>query len=132
MIYKFLITTPANTAATAKLKTVLKLNKGIIHQLDVQFPPGPSGLLHLHINDAIHQVFPYNTDENFSSDNVNIRFKEFQPVLEEPFQLEAYTWNLDDTYSHDVIVRIGILPVQVIAPWLMTWEERLEAILGGV
>ena len=131
MLYKFSITTDANTPVTSKKKTVLKLARGIIHQLDVQFPSGPSGLLHVHINDAIHQIFPYNTDENFASSNVNIRFREFIPLLEEPYQLDAFTWNEDDTYEHLVIIRIGILPAKVIAPWVLSFEERLESIFGG-
>lgn len=131
MIYRFGISTPANTAESDKKKTVLQVTRGIVHQIDIQFPSGPSGLLHLAINDALHQLWPYNTDGSFAANNVNIRFKEFITLLEEPYQLEAYTWNLDTDYEHSVIIRLGILPSHIIAPWLMTYEERLEAILGG-
>lgn len=130
MFYRYSITTPANTPITAKLHTDLKIAYGIIHLVEIQFPPGPIGLLHLHINDALHQLFPYNPDGHFSSDNVNISFREFIPVLIAPFLLTAYTWNLDDTYEHEVIIRIGILPPEVVAPWLMTYQERIQAAMG--
>lgn len=131
MIFSFSITTPANTAETAKLPTVLKIGYGIIHQIDIQFPMGPSGLLHLHINNALNQVWPYNTGEDFALDATTVRFREFIKSLEEPFQLTAYTWNEDDTYEHTVFIRIGILPPAVVAPWLMSYAERLALMITG-
>ena len=130
MIFRFGIETPANTAATAKVKTLLGIPQGIITQLDVQFPSGPQGLLHLQIRNSLHQLFPYNTDEDFSSDFVNISFREHIPHLIEPYELQAYTWNLDTLYAHTVIVRIGVLPVHVAAPWLLSFDERIKSILG--
>ncbi len=131
MIYRFGITTPASTAASSKQSTVLRVEKGIVHQIEIQFPSGPSGYLHLQIRNALHQVWPYNTDEYFASSNVNIQFKDFIPILEPPFEFVAHTWNLDDTYDHLLIVRIGILPASIIAPWLTPFSERLQSLLEG-
>ena len=131
MLFRYNISTPANTAASAKKKTILKVTTGIVTQIDIQFPPGPTGLLHLQINDALHQVWPMNPDGDFASHNVNISFREFIPVLTEPYEFQAHTWNTDDTYAHLLIIRIGILPVNVAAPWLMSFDERLRAVIGG-
>jgi len=131
MVFRYSILTPANTAATAKKKTILKIAHGIITQIDIQFPSGPQGLLHLHINNSLHQIFPFNTGEDFASDSVLITFREHIPHLVEPFELQAYTWNLDDTYEHIIIIRVGILPVYVAAPWLLSFDERIHSILGG-
>ena len=131
MIYRFGISTPANTSEAVKKRTTLILAKGIIHHLDVQFPPGPSGTLHLHIDNNLHQIFPYNTDEAFSADNVNISFRDFIPLLEAPYELNAFTWNTDTANAHLVIVRIGILPSRIIAPWLQSLTERLTSVFGG-
>jgi len=130
MIFRFGVSTPANTAAADEVKTILPIAHGVITQIDIQFPPGPQGLLHIHINDALHQLFPYNTDEAFSSDFVNISFREHIPFITEPFELQAYTWNLDDTYAHIIIIRVGVLPVHVVAPWLLPYDERVQAALG--
>jgi len=132
MIYRWNISTPKNTLATSKQKTTLKVAYGIVHQIEIQFPPGPTGLLHLQINDALHQVWPINPEGDFASHNVNISFREFIPVLTEPYEFQAYTWNTDDTYAHIVIIRLGILHPRIIAPWLLTFEERLESLMGGV
>ena len=131
MLFRYKISTPANTAETAKQKTTLKVAYGIVTQIDVQFPPGPVGLLHLHINNALHQVWPFNTGEDFASHNVNITFRDFIPVLVDPYEFQAYTWNTDDTLAHLLIIRIGILPVNVAAPWLMSLDDKLKTIIGG-
>ncbi len=109
MIYVKKITTPANTTKLNAVKTTLKLTKGVIHQVDVQFPPGSSALAHCVINLGRNQIWPTNANESFSSDNVNISFKEDFPLSEPPFLLDISTWNLDDTFSHDIITRFGLL-----------------------
>lgn len=110
MIYRFAISTPANTNKANRIKTSLPLARGIIHQIEVQFPPGPQALLHLKLNRGLHQIWPTNSETAFSSDNTLISFREHFEIIDRPFRLEAYTWNDDTAYAHLVIVRIGILP----------------------
>lgn len=131
MLFVYSITTPANTLEKSKKETILKVAFGIIHSVDIHFPPGPAGLLHIHINDALHQVFPYNTGSDFASDDTNISFREFIPSLVAPFKLKAFTWNLDDTFEHIVTVRLGILPPRVVAPWLLSFDEQVANAFGG-
>lgn len=131
MIYVFNISTPANTAENAKQETELKIAYGVISHVDIQFPPGPVGLLHLQVRDALFQLWPINPDADFASNNVNISFREFIPVLTEPFLLKASTWNEDDTHSHRVILRVNILPPRLVAPWLLSFEEQIASVLGG-
>lgn len=109
MIYRFGITTPANTAEANKQKTLLKLCQGVIHQIDITFPAGPAGLLKMHINRGLYQVWPNTASQVFAADDTTISFREHFELNNSPFELEAWTWNLDDTYEHDIIIRIGIL-----------------------
>jgi len=122
MIYVFDFETAGEGAYTAdnKLKTVLPLEKGLTYKLDIVFPPGPAHLLHVQIRDAIHPVWPTNADADFAGDNETITFEDEYPILEPPYQLEAWTWNLDDTHNHRVIIRIGIKSPEKKEP------ERLE------
>jgi len=108
MIYRFGITTPANTTSSGKKRTDLKITAGIIHQLDIVFPPGPQGLLHVQINRGLYQIWPSNPDESFAADNDKISFPEHYEITNDPYRLEAYTWNDDDTYAHSLILRFGI------------------------
>jgi len=111
MIYIYEITTPSNTPKESKQKTVLQLEKGIIKSVEVFFPPGPAGLLKVQICQGVHQVFPKNTDGYFSSDHETIKYNDEYALLEPPYQLEAYTWNEDDTYAHMCQIRFLIAPV---------------------
>lgn len=131
MIYRFNISTAANTLETAKQRTVLQVVPGVVHLLEILFPPGPQGYLHLAINQGLNQVWPTNPDADFASDDNLIRFREFYEVFSKPAQFTAYTWNLDDTYSHSVIIRIGVLKKSIIAPWLMTWKDKLAGFVIG-
>lgn len=114
MFYTFEITTPVNTPATSKLCTILPLTQGIIHQVEFRFPPGPKALVHIQVNRAIHQLWPYNTGEDLATDDECIRFQEHYDMDQPPFQLEAYTWNESDRYPHLIIVRIGVLRAETI------------------
>lgn len=123
MVYVFDINTEANRAATDKKKTVMTLEKGVTYRLNILFPPGPNGLLHVVIADALHHVWPTNADADFASDAETIIFDDEYPLSEPPYELYAYTWNLDDTYEHSVIIRIGVNPIKIVEP------ERVEALL---
>lgn len=98
---------------------------GVIHLLEIQFPPGPQAYLHLTINHGLSQLWPSNPEEDFASDSVTIRTREFYELPSKETELKFHTWNLDDTYEHSVIIRIGILPKAVIAPYLLTWRDKL-------
>lgn len=111
MIYRWKITTDANTLATSKKETILEVTRGKVYKVEFKFPPGPMGYLHVQVFRALHQVWPYNTGEDFSTDGETISFNDTHWILEPPYQFEAFTWNLDDTYNHDLFIRIGIEPI---------------------
>lgn len=124
MIYRKSITTSANTLEANKDDTEIALTKGIVHKLDITFPSGCQGYLHVAINHGLHQIWPYEVDQSFATDGETITFPEFYHIKFRPFGLMVYTWNLDDTYDHDVIIRIGILPVSAFAPWQTGWWKE--------
>lgn len=108
MIYSFEITTPANTPLSNMKKTVMKLAKGTTYRIEILFPPGPCGLLHVQISDALHQVWPTNAGEFFTTDDETISFNDELVIGEPPYELQAYTYNEDDTYDHTLWIRIGL------------------------
>lgn len=110
MIYNFTITTDLNTTYANRKLTRIVLAPGIVHRLEILFPPGPAGLLHVLITDGLHQVWPTNPDEDFASDDEVVAFNEYYEMRRRPFELQVYTWNLDDSYNHTLILRIGVLP----------------------
>ena len=130
MIFSYSVTTPALTLKTAPVITRMKLTGGVIHKMDIAFPPGAQNLMHVTIHDAIHQVLPTNAEGDFASDNEVISFPVSFLLEDHPFEMQIFTWNDDDTYPHTCLVRLGILPKAVVSPWLLTWRERAAFTLG--
>ena len=109
MFFSFTITTPASTLDPSPKVTVLPLDSGQIRRLIISFPPGPAGLLHLELYHVGHKLWPTNPDELFNFDGTSFAWEEQLDFLEPPYELLAYTYNLDDTFAHDVDVGIEIL-----------------------
>lgn len=116
MYYDFSLTIPANTAAAAPTEQQVKLTHGIIHRVEIGFPAGCAGLVHLQIYEGGHQVWPTNKDGSFNTDNYTIPINDFYELFRRPHTLTLSGWNLDDTYGHTLEVRFGILPARVLLP----------------
>jgi len=109
MFYDYAIVVPANTLESAPVTQFLKLTRGIIHRVEVQFPIGTLALAHCRIFYHEHQAFPTNPDGDFSSDGYVIPIDDQYEIDSEPYDMKAVCWNLDDTYQHIITVRVGIL-----------------------
>ena len=108
MFYVFPITTPANTAETAKQKTTLKLTRAKITQIQVHFPSGHVGLTHIGLNCGLYQFLPTNPEATFSSSGETITITEDFVLDSGAFELEAWTWNEDTIYDHTITVRVQL------------------------
>ncbi len=108
MIYGGVVSTPANTTAAAPLVTAFPVTEGIVYHMKVIFPPGPSGLLHVQIFDAAYQMFPTALGQSFVGDNSLFQFDVLYAKKADPFLFTMKTWNLDDTYAHEVAVWLSM------------------------
>ncbi len=116
MFYDFSFTIPINTTKDSPFRQNIKLTHGIIHRVEIGFPSGCAGLAHLRFKDGLHQLWPTNPDGDFNTDNYTIAFNEYHEFFRAPYILTLVGWNLDDTYPHTLEIRLGILPVEVLAP----------------
>lgn len=131
MFYDFAVPLPANTAKTSPVEVEAKLTHGVVHRLEIEFPAGCAGLAHLAIDRGLHQVWPTNPPGSFASDNHVIAFDEAHEFTTEPYTLSLRGWNLDDTYPHTLVVRIGIrsLPPPVPRKEELTMRQKLARII---
>lgn len=109
MIYTANITTAVNTSVVALQKTVIRVTKGLVYKVEFNFPPGSSGLMGVAVFDGLYQVWPSSVGEFFIGDDVTIAFDDMYLKGSAPFEFQAYTYNVDDTYEHFVAVRIGLV-----------------------
>ena len=110
MFYTWNFTLPYGKDATDKTKQILGLERGTITRCEVVFPSGCCGLVYVHINRALHQVYPKNPDYQYTGNGETIVAGDEYEIKEEPFELEFYGWNTDDTYNHTVTIRIQLVP----------------------
>lgn len=110
MYYDFSFTIPADTAKSSPEELDVKLTHGVIHRVEIGFPRGCAGLVHLQIRRGLHQLWPTNPQGSFNTDGYIIPINEYYELFVEPYILTLVGWNLDDTYVHTLEVRIGILP----------------------
>ena len=109
MFTNFEVTIPANTTeAEPKLQT-LQISRGVVHQLEVNFPAGCRGYVYLALYHHDKLVWPSNLKAAFRGEGYTIPIKEYFKVSEPPYTLVAYGWSPGSTYDHTITVRVGVL-----------------------
>lgn len=99
----------STTEKNAKLQT-FKVWKGVIHSIDVFIPAGHYGLAKLQIYHEGHIIMPTNEDEFVSGNGSWVRGKFFIDLKNLTNDIQLKAWNDDDTYDHEFIVHLGVLP----------------------
>ena len=110
MYYTWNITLAAGKTFADRTRVDLKLEKGVITRCEVVFPIGCSNLVYALISDALHQVYPKNTDEQFVGHGTTVIATDEYEIKELPYQLEFYGWNTDEVYQHIITVRMQVIP----------------------
>lgn len=109
MFYRYSLLIPASTAQAAPVSTTMQLAHGIVHQVEIAFPPGCAGLVHVAVFRFEHQRWPTNTDQQFAWDDYTIVMRnEKFGLVSQPYTLTLRGWSEDTTFDHTVVCRIGI------------------------
>ena len=109
MFYVFAVTIPANTAATAPVEQHVDLVPGVIHRVELQFPRGCVGLVHVQVWQEFHQLFPTNPGADFATDGFIIAWNDAHELVDGQARLTLRAWNLDDTFPHTIPFRFAVL-----------------------
>jgi len=111
MYYAVPLVIPASTPRTARASATAELHPGTLVQVEIVFPQGCAGLVHVQINYNVQQIFPTNPGGYFTGDGETITFREDIELGNGAHLFTVYGWNDDDTFEHIPIVRFGVLPV---------------------
>ena len=126
MIYSQTITTAKSTTQVEAKRTEFRITSGLIYRIEVEFPSGPSGLLHAQVYDGDYQLFPATRGEDVHSDGTIIGFDDLYLKTTSPFIFIVKTWNEDTFWSHEVQVRIAIASQEAFMSRYMpslSWEK---------
>lgn len=126
MIYCSTITTPKLTDQGQAKKTLLEVNRGLIWKIEVEFPAGCCGLVHIQIFDGSYQLFPATPRESLRGEGVIVSYDDLYLKSFPPWQLKIVTWNEDEKYDHTLQIRIGMASQEAFMSRFMpsiTWDK---------
>lgn len=113
MIYDFEVTVTAGTALATPKESRLKLTHGVIHQLNIDIPPGPRGELYFVILVGGSQLYPHNQGGYFRTDNRLIAFNEYFELTSAPYELTFKGWAPTAAYDHTVHIEVGLIESKI-------------------
>jgi len=101
------ITTPNNTTRASPQTTAVALPQGTLVRVEVVVPSGHAGLTGLALRYANEHVWPWGPDTWIEADDEVLR-----ATLDFPLggsAIDVLTYNTDDTFNHDHLLRLTVL-----------------------
>ena len=130
MFYSYDLTIPADTAAASPAQSDVEVPRGLVHRVEIQFPPGCRGLVHVRVLHALYQVWPTNPDGDFATDGFVIGWNESWELVDEPEVLRLEGWSPGTAFPHTITFRFGVLeatsPAELLVPALVPVLGILE------
>jgi len=108
MIYSTSITTAIKGTQATAVRTTIKITKGLIWLLEVDFPTGCVGLVHVQLFDGNYQLLPASPGKTLFGDGKLLRYDDSYLKESSPYELTLVTWNEDELWPHTIQVRIGV------------------------
>lgn len=121
------VTFSSGGSSTDQTSATIKAARGVIHRIEMVFPGGCAGLVHVQLFVSGHPIAPSTFGQTYSGDNDIIEIPEFTELRKDSNIIEIRGWNEDDTYDHRILFRIFVLPKNVLLPVGAT-EGILEAL----
>jgi hypothetical protein len=118
--YDYEITIPAGTPATAPVRALARLTRGVITRVEILFPAGCAGPVSSYAEREGAQVWPSNPDGRFRADDETVDFVEEYVLRDEPTTVTLFGYAPNARFPHIVTWRFEVLP-------LARWEARQAA-----
>lgn len=132
MYYEFAISVPKSTAQTAPVTQTLKLAKGIIQRIEVEFPIGTQALTHCQLTSHNFGQLPSNLSGSFATDGFRRVVESPLDFQSSPYIVKATLWNDDDTYPHKVTIIFDIVDSKPILMVLSVFKglQKMLKLMG--
>jgi hypothetical protein len=102
MRYRGSLTIPANTAQSSPATQIVALTYGKIREVNLLFPSGSVGLVHVQVRYHERQILPTSPEQSFVGDDILVSFPEAFPIQDEPFEVALVGWSPGAQYDHVV------------------------------
>jgi len=117
MFYAWDIIIPKNTSEKEPVTQILKLTRGVITDLQIEFPDGCKKLVKVRLLHAEFQLVPLSRGEWVTGDGETVPTEPYYPIRHEPFALKFIGCSPGTYYPHKVTVRVRMLPEWIATPW---------------
>jgi len=124
------VTVPKDTTAADATEQSLHMTKGVVVRVQIVFPSGCWGLVHVKFYHGNFQIWPINPDGDYAANGETVDFPESYDLKEVPAKITMWAYNNDQTYSHTITARVTVLPRWVAYPYLVM--KGLVNLLGTV
>jgi len=133
MLFEYPLTVPADTPEAEPEPLECPLAAGTVTRVDVQFPAGCSGMVHVSIWRSDHQVWPVNLDGDIAGEDAIVSWPESYDLDDDPFGFEVRGWSPGTTYDHVITFRFALLSLEEVqsARGLAGLIRRLANLLLG-
>ncbi|MBA7660963.1 hypothetical protein ES703_68970 [subsurface metagenome] len=128
MFYTFSHTVKAANTEANPHQLTMRMQAGVIHQVDILFQDGCNHEVYVRVFDENHQVWPTNRGEKLRANATVISFREFYELWPGNSTLTALIWTDLTANFKEVIINVGLLPKRIIQP--MSFDELLAAAAG--
>lgn len=112
-VFTFDETIPKDRAFSDAIEKTLKLCPGILTKAIINIPAGVWFLARFQILDGLFNVLPSTEGQYYTGESSAESVDLWYPLEKEPFELTWKLWNLDDTYTHELILKLTVLPKEV-------------------
>lgn len=116
MIFESDLTVSANTQQASPAELEMDLTHGIIHRLEVWFPPGCRGQVKVVISRNGHQLWPTNADGQLKADAFTISFPVWYELEDRPYKVWVRAWSPGTSYDHNITIRLGVQRREILMP----------------
>lgn len=133
MHYSYEHTFIANGSKAEEEEEVMECAWGILTNVDISFNWGTGRNVHVHIDEALHQIFPTNPNGNYAFDGYTCHITGKYELLPATRRIYLRGWNEGD-YDHAVAVAFEVLPkedVNAIPNALASIQKLWERLLYG-
>ncbi|MFQ6052675.1 MAG: hypothetical protein ACE5OO_00390 [Candidatus Bathyarchaeia archaeon] len=132
MVYEFLVTVPANTPADSPVEEEALVHPGVVTHVEVEMAAGCHRMVKCAVYEGTYKMWPRNPEGAMATDAHVIAFNEYIELKRGHNLLKIKCWSPGTTYSHDVTVRIVVMPKHIAAPYTILdgLVNILKRILG--
>jgi len=104
MDWVYSVKIPISTPEDDPVKECVRLPAGLLQRVDVLFPPGCAGLVHVQVWYEGSQFLPTTRGESYYGDNMYREIPLLVDLEHDWNEFEIVAWNNDDWYEHTVVV----------------------------